>query len=93
MLLPIGQVFFRSAWRALSHGRTNMDVPISIGVLLAFGMRLYETIRHGLHAYFDAAVSLLFFLPIGRTLDHFMRKRTRQAVNGWRSFPREARWP
>src|SRR5690242_1377313 len=23
-----GQVFFRSAWRALSHGQTNMDVPI-----------------------------------------------------------------
>jgi len=77
-----GQVFFRSAWRALSHGQTNMDVPISIGVLLAFGMSLYETIQHGPHAYFDAAVSLLFFLLIGRTLDHLMRERARQAVGG-----------
>ena len=77
-----GQVFFRSAWRALSHGQTNMDVPISIGVLLAFGMSLYETTQHGPHAYFDAAVSLLFFLLIGRTLDHVMRDRARQAVNG-----------
>ncbi|HEY2875795.1 MAG TPA: heavy metal translocating P-type ATPase, partial [Reyranella sp.] len=77
-----GQVFFRSAWRALSHGQTNMDVPISIGVLLAFGMSLYETIQHGPHAYFDAAVSLLFFLLIGRTLDHVMRNRSRQAVSG-----------
>jgi len=77
-----GQVFFRSAWRALSHGQTNMDVPISIGVLLAFGMSLYETIQHGPHAYFDAAVSLLFFLLIGRTLDHVMRERARTAVNG-----------
>jgi Cu2+-exporting ATPase len=77
-----GQVFFRSAWRALSHGQTNMDVPISIGVGLAFAMSLYETIRHGPHAYFDAAVSLLFFLLIGRTLDHLMRNRARQAVSG-----------
>jgi Cu2+-exporting ATPase len=77
-----GQVFLRSAWRALRHGQTNMDVAISIGVLLAFGMSLYETIRHGPHAYFDAAVSLLFFLLIGRTLDHFMRERARQAVSG-----------
>ncbi|UGY15626.1 heavy metal translocating P-type ATPase [Bradyrhizobium septentrionale] len=77
-----GQVFFRSAWRSLRRGQTNMDVPISIGVLLAFSMSLWETIGHGPHAYFDASVSLLFFLLIGRTLDHVMRERARQAVNG-----------
>ena len=33
-----GRIFFRSAWQALKRRRTNMDVPISIGVLLAFGM-------------------------------------------------------
>ena len=81
-LVFAGRIFFRSAWSALSHGRMNMDVPIALGVSLAYAMSLYETINHGEHAYFDAAVSLLFFLLIGRTLDHVMRERARAAVNG-----------
>lgn len=81
-LLYSGRVFFRSAWSALRHRRTNMDVPISIGVLLAFGLSFYETIHHGQHAYFDASVTLLLFLLIGRTLDHMVRERARSAVLG-----------
>jgi Cu2+-exporting ATPase len=81
-LIYSGHVFFQSAWRALRRGQTNMDVPISIGVLLAFGLSLYETMHQGVHAYFDASITLLFFLLIGRTLDHMMRERARTAVKG-----------
>ncbi|RUW53268.1 cadmium-translocating P-type ATPase [Mesorhizobium sp. M1A.F.Ca.ET.072.01.1.1] len=77
-----GGIYFHSAANALRHGRMNMDVPIAVGVSLAYAMSLYETINHGEHAYFDASVSLLFFLLIGRTLDHVMRERARTAVNG-----------
>ncbi len=72
--------FYRSAWAVLRHGRTNMDVPISIGVTLVTGMSLVQTINHAEHAYFDSAVSLLFFLLIGRVLDHYTRAHARAAA-------------
>ncbi len=75
-----GRPFFKSAWLALSHKRTNMDVPISIGVLLATALSLFETISHGPDAYFDGAVMLLFFLLTGRWLDSVMRDRARDGV-------------
>lgn len=77
-----GRVFFRPALKALAARSLNMDVPISLAILLAVGMSVYETWHHGAHAYFDASVSLLFFLLIGRTLDHLMRERARDAVAG-----------
>ena len=76
-----GQPFFKSAWQALRARSVNMDVPISIGVILALAMSLVETINHAEHAYFDAAIMLLTFLLAGRFLDQKMRQRTR-AVAG-----------
>ncbi|MDE1569692.1 heavy metal translocating P-type ATPase [Aquabacter sp. P-9] len=76
-----GQPFFQSAYRAVRTRRLNMDVPITIGVILALGMSVVETALHQEHAYFDSAVMLLFFLLAGRYLDHEARRRTR-AVAG-----------
>ena len=36
-----------------------MDVPISLAVLLALAMSLYESLNGGAEAYFDAAVTLI----------------------------------
>lgn len=81
-LIYSGRIFYVSAWNALRARRVNMDVPIALAITLAFGMSVYETLNHGQHAYFDASVTLLFFLLIGRTLDYMMRARARSAVRG-----------
>lgn len=81
-LIYSGRIFYVSAWNALRTRRVNMDVPIALAISLAFGMSVYETMNHGQHAYFDASVTLLFFLLIGRTLDYLMRTRARSAVRG-----------
>lgn len=79
-VLFAGRTFFASAWRVLSKGKANMDVPISLAVLLALGVSIWETALGGEHAYFDACVMLLFFLLIGRFLDARLRRRAHAAA-------------
>jgi len=75
-----GQPFFRNAWAALRAGRLNMDVPITLAILLAVVTSLWETSLSGEYAYFDAAVALTFFLLAGRYLDHRTRAVARSAA-------------
>jgi P-type Cu2+ transporter len=81
-----GQPFFRSAWTALRTLSVNMDVPISLGIVLALGLSVFETVNHAEHAYYDSAVMLLFFLLCGRYLDRAMRARTRAAAGNLAAY-------
>ncbi len=75
-----GRPFFTSAWRAVNSRRTNMDVPVSVGIILTTAYSLYETITGGVHVYFDGALTLIFFLLAGRYLDAAMRRRAFDSV-------------
>ncbi|NDV01275.1 heavy metal translocating P-type ATPase [Pseudoroseicyclus tamaricis] len=76
-----GRPFFASALSALRAGRLNMDVPISLAILLAAGVSFFGALvgaeRPG---WFDAALALTFFLLIGRYLDHAGRRAARSAA-------------
>ncbi|MGO9484804.1 MAG: heavy metal translocating P-type ATPase [Rhodomicrobium sp.] len=86
-----GQPFFSSAWQALKRLRVNMDVPISLAIVLSTAMSLFQTIKGGSGpVYFDAGVMLLFFLLIGRYLDQQVRVRARGAAENLLSL--KAQW-
>ncbi len=81
VILYSGRPFFSSAFMALRYGRTNMDVPISVGIILATGLSIFETMTSGAHAYFESVVMLIFFLLAGRVLDGMMRDRARDGIS------------
>lgn len=78
--LYASQPFFLSAWKSLAKARTNMDVPISLAIVLSLALSVYQTILKGAQTYFDAAVMLAFLLLIGRYLDFVLRDRARGAA-------------
>jgi Cu2+-exporting ATPase len=77
--LPIiiysGRIFFISAYKAIKNKLPNMDIPISLAIILAGIVSFIQTYRQGANVYFDSAVMLIFFLLIGRYLDHKARKK------------------
>ena len=79
-LIFSGQPFFASAIASIRARRLGMDVPISLALILSSSISLFETMKGGEHAYFDAAVSLCFFLLIGRYLDYRSRALARSAA-------------
>jgi P-type Cu2+ transporter len=75
-----GRPFFVSAARALRARRMNMDTPIALALVLVVVFSLYESLNAGSHAYFEAVTMLMFFLLIGRYLDHRARALARSAA-------------
>ncbi|PCI33419.1 MAG: heavy metal translocating P-type ATPase [Alphaproteobacteria bacterium] len=81
-----GLPFYKSAWTALKSRRLNMDVPISLAVILSLMMSVMQTLTRGGDTYYDAAVMLLFFLLIGRFLDRKMRNHARATAHNLMSY-------
>ncbi|MGH1483013.1 MAG: heavy metal translocating P-type ATPase [Geminicoccales bacterium] len=81
-----GAVFYSPAWTALRHGRMTMDLPITLAIITTMIASLHGTFTGSDHVYFDAAISLIFFLLIGRVLDQMLRRRSDAASSALREL-------
>lgn len=76
--------FFGAAWRDLRAGRIGMDVPVALGVAIAFGASSAATFDPqgplGGQVWFDSVTMFVFFLLSGRLLEQRLRDRTAGAL-------------
>ena len=73
------QPFFAGAWRDLRALRTGMDVPVSLGIGLAFAGSVWATVTGGEHVYYDSVVMFVFFLLLARYVEFAVRRRSLQS--------------
>jgi len=74
--------FYRGAWRALRHLQPNMDVPVSLGISIAFAGSLWSALSGEGAVYFDSIVMFVFLLLLARYLEFMARRRTAGVVQG-----------
>lgn len=75
------QEFFSSSVSVLRNLKVNMDVPISMSIVVALSISVYQVFINSEYVYFDAALMLIFFLLIGRYLDLKVRNKARQQTH------------
>jgi P-type Cu2+ transporter len=71
--------FHRAAWYALRNRSLVMDVPVSIAILAAWALSVYNTLTQGHEVYFDTACMFTFFLLIGRYIELLSRYHFQQS--------------
>ena len=76
-----GWPFIEGMWREMRHRRLGMDTLIATSTLLAWGASVVETVRHGVHVWFDAAVMFVFLLLAARMIEQGARKAASAQVD------------
>lgn len=75
VLLYSAQPFYLSALRSIQAKQLNMDVPVSLALLSAYGASAYATvINHG-EVYFESVSMFTFLLLVGRYLELLAKQR------------------
>lgn len=76
VLFYSGLPFLQSAWRALRHRSINMDVPVSLALLMAYFASVYNTLRNVGETWFDSVTMFVFLLSLGRYIEMILRHRS-----------------
>jgi Cu2+-exporting ATPase len=84
VLLFSAAPFFSGAWRSLQVRRIGMDVPVALGISVAFiassGAALNPAGPFGHEVYFDSLTMFISFLLIGRWIEMRMRHWAAEAL-------------
>jgi len=72
--------FFTQAWRDLRAGRPGMDVPVSLGIAVAFTASLWATLTGAGEVYFDSVTMFVFLLLGARLLEARVRRQAADAI-------------
>ncbi len=76
VLFYSGWPFLSSATRALRNRSINMDVPVALALLLAYGASVYNTLRGAGETWFDSVTMFVFLLGLGRYVEMTLRHRS-----------------
>ena len=78
----IGKRFYVGAWHALRGGSANMDVLIALGTSMAYGFSTVVTALdlQAQHVYFEASVSIITLVLMGKLLEARAKSRTSAAI-------------
>ena len=76
-----GLPFFTSAWSAIRARQVNMDVPVSIALVVTFFASLYATVTGQGETYYDSVSMFIFFLLAGRYIEHNARLKAATMAN------------
>ncbi len=74
--------YFVSAYKGLHKKIINIDVPLSLGILVLFIRSVFELLILNQAGYFDSLAGLVFFLLIGKIL----QEKTYDALNFERDY-------
>ncbi len=81
----LGARFYRSAWKAVLARAGNMDLLVALGTSAAYGLSIYQLIKHGdhgmAHLYFEASAVVITLVLLGKWLETRAKRQTTEAIS------------